>query len=279
MTAPATAEIRDAWDAISARFDEHTTPTTLGIADDVVSRLDIAPGTRFLDVAAGSGALTLPAARRGAEVLGTDIAPGMVERLEARARAEGLHHVEARVMDGCALDLDDDTFDVAASLNGVSLFPDLAGGLREMRRVVRHGGQVVLAAFGPPPTAEWLGYFLAACKAAVPDFVGLPTDPPPLPFQVSDPVVMARRLREADLGDVRVDTVTEGIEFASGAHHWDVVTSSNPIGHMMGAGFTDEQRTAVIDILDGMLRDRAGGSLPATLTTAINIGLGTVTRS
>lgn len=277
MSAPATTQIRDAWDAISARFDEHTMPATLGIGGDVVGRLDIAPGTRFLDVAAGSGALSLPAARLGAEVLGTDIAPGMVERLEARARAEGLRHVEARVMDGCALDLDDDSFDVAASLNGVSLFPDLVGGLRQMRRVVRPGGQVALAAFGPPPTAEWLGYFVAACKAVVPDFVGLPTNPPPLPFQVSDPVVMARRLTEAGLDDVRVDTLTEEIEFTSGAHHWNVVTSSNPIGDMMVSGFTDQQRTEVIDVLDGMLRDRAGGSLPATLTTAINIGLGTVT--
>ena len=88
----------------------------------MLGRAGLRPGERLLDVAAGTGALGLPAARFGAQVLATDIAPAMIERLEARARAEGLTNIEARVMDGHALELEDDTFDVSASQLGVSLF-------------------------------------------------------------------------------------------------------------------------------------------------------------
>jgi ubiquinone/menaquinone biosynthesis C-methylase UbiE len=76
---------------------------------------------RFLDVAAGSGALSIPAARLGARALATDLSPVMLGSLDERARQEGLD-VATRVMDGHALDLDDDSFDIAGSQFGVMLF-------------------------------------------------------------------------------------------------------------------------------------------------------------
>src|SRR5690606_11409635 len=115
-----------------------------------------------LDVAAGSGALSLPAARLGARVLAVDISPGMVERLAARARAEGLANLETRVMDGHALELEDNTFDLAASQFGVMLFPDLPRGLSEMARVTRPGGRVLVVTFGPFEQVEFIGFFIRA---------------------------------------------------------------------------------------------------------------------
>jgi cyclopropane fatty-acyl-phospholipid synthase-like methyltransferase len=75
-------------------------------------------GDRFLDVAAGPGGLSLPAARLGAKVLATDWSPAGIERFEARVRAEGLSDAEGRVMDAHALEIDDDTFDVTGSQGG-----------------------------------------------------------------------------------------------------------------------------------------------------------------
>ena len=73
------------------------------------------PGERFLDVAAGTGGLSLPAARLGARALATDWSPAMIERFEARVREEGLSKAEGRVMDCHGLDLPDDSFDVTGS--------------------------------------------------------------------------------------------------------------------------------------------------------------------
>lgn len=143
---PSPDQIRAAWDALAPDFDRHTTPHTMLFAEHILSGVRIDSGTRMLDVAAGSGALALPAARRGARVVAVDIAPTMVDRLVQHAREEGLTEVDARVMDGEHLELGDDTFDVSASLNGVSLFPDLRRGLTEMVRVTQPGGTVLVAA-------------------------------------------------------------------------------------------------------------------------------------
>lgn len=274
MTPQEQEQTREAWDKLAAGFDEFTTPLAITIGEDALRRVGLRPGMRFLDVAAGSGALSIPAARLGAQVLATDVAPTMIELLNARAREEGLSNVEARVMDGQALELEDDTFDVSGSQNGVSLFPDLKRGLRELVRVTKPGGHVLIVAFGLPQKAEFLTFFIGAMRAAVPGFTGPPMDPPPLPFQVADPQKLHQELADAGLTDVRVETTTWQMQFQSARHFWDMVTSSNPIGAMLVADLTEEQRAEVRQVLDGMLRERSGGGPDAVLNTEVNIGIG-----
>lgn len=273
--APTHDQLRDAWHAIAPGFDEFVTPESMQHGAQTVDRLRIDRGTRLLDVAAGSGALSLPAARLGADVVAVDIAPAMTERLAARARAEGLSNVECRVMNGQALDLPDNTFDVSASQHGVSLFPDVSGGLAEMVRVTKPGGKVLVVAFGAFRKAEFLGFFIAAIKAAVPGFAAPPTDPPPPPFQLADPDVFRGKLTGAGLTDVTVETTTWDMTFRSGTHMWTMVTSSNPIGAQLVAGLTAQQRADVEQVLDGILRERSSGRPGAVLHTDVNIGVGT----
>src|SRR5919205_2914761 len=125
-------EIRGAWDTIAAGYDEFVTPTHMWLANEGLRRAGLRSGMGFLDVAAGSGALSIPAARLGAQVLSTDTSPIMLERLEARARKEGLSNLETRVMDGHALELEDNTFDLSGAQFGVMLFPDMLRGISEM---------------------------------------------------------------------------------------------------------------------------------------------------
>jgi ubiquinone/menaquinone biosynthesis C-methylase UbiE len=268
-------QTRDAWDSIATGYDRFVTPTHIGLGDEAVRRAGVGAGKRFLDVAAGSGALSIPAARLGAQVVAIDISPTMVERLAARAAEEGLADVEAQVMDGHALAFEDDTFDVSGSQFGVMLFPDLPRAVGEMARVTKPGGRVLLVVFGPPAQVEFLGFFIGAIQAVVPGFNGLPLDPPPLPFQVADPEKLRQALANAGLKDVSVETTTETLEFESGEQMWDWVVNSNPIGAMLVADLTAEQGAQVRERLNGMLRERSGGSGPAVLTNAIHIGLGT----
>ncbi|WP_265111210.1 class I SAM-dependent methyltransferase [Halosolutus halophilus] len=269
------AEIQDAWTEIAPRYDEHVTPSNIAIAEEALQRAGLRPGMEVLDIAAGSGALSVPAARAGAQVLATDISPAMVERLEARAREEGLFNLEARVMDGHTLALEDDAFDIAGSQFGVMLFPDLLRGLAEMARVTKPGGRVLLVTMGPLSDVEFLGVFLDAVTAVVPDFTGLPMDPPPLPFQVADPEKLREKLADGGLTDIRVETANHRLEFRSGTQMWDWVTASNPIGAEMVADLTAEQTAAAQQALDEKLSERSGGSGLAVLNNAVNIGIGT----
>ncbi len=264
----------EAWDAIAAGYDRHVAPQEAALAAEALALVGLEPGERFLDVAAGTGGLSLPAARLGAEVLATDWSPAMIEQFEARAREEGLSNTDGRVMDCHALDLPDDSFDVTGSQFGVMLVPDQPRALREMVRVTRPGGRVLVIAYGSPPELEFLQFFIGALKAVAPDFPGLPDDPPPLEFQAADPEVLRRRLAAAGLRDVRVERRAERPAFGSGQEMWDWVLYGNPIPGMLVADLTEEQQARLRQILDGMLRERSGGSGPAVLTNAVHVAIG-----
>jgi ubiquinone/menaquinone biosynthesis C-methylase UbiE len=245
------------------------------LPEDALRRVGLRPGMRFLDVASGSGALSLPGARLGAQVLAVDLSPAMIERLQVRARQEGLSNIEGRVMDGHALELESDTFDITGSQFGVMLFPDLRRALRELVRVTRPGGRILMVAYGPPGQVEFLTFFTAAMQAVVPDFTGLSMEPPPLPFQLADPENFRREMTGAGLKDVRVEPGVERLEFRTGKELWAWVVNSNPIAGGMVADLTNEQRADLQHILHGMLRERSTGSGPAVLTASVHIGIGT----
>jgi ubiquinone/menaquinone biosynthesis C-methylase UbiE len=231
---------------------------------------------RFLDVAAGSGSLSIPAARLGAQVLATDLSPVMLELLQARARKEGLT-VETRVMDGHVLDLDDNSFDVAGSQFGVMLFPDMSKAIREMTRVVKPGGRVLIHAYGDPHQIEFLGFLIGAVQSVRPSFEGPPMDPPPLEFQLADPDRLRQELAAAGLQEVHVETLIETTEHKTGKDLWEWLVWSNPIVEMVLGGMlnlTNDERDVVQQTLDKMVRERASGSGAAKLTNPVNSGVG-----
>jgi SAM-dependent methyltransferase len=273
-TAWTTDQIRAAWDSAAREWDEFVTPLTIPIGEALLRRVDIGPGTRLLDVATGSGAVALPAARRGAQVVAVDIAPAMVGALAARARAEGLANLEGRVMDGQALDLTDGSFDVSACLGGMSSFPDVTRGLAELVRVTRVGGQVVIGEYIDGPRADFYAFFLGALRAAVPGFA-LPTDPLTL-VELSDPDVLHQLLIGAGLTGVTVATVTCDLPFGSADHFLKVATASDPSWAELVGGLPPEQLARVRQMLDGMLRERSGSGPAAVLRMDVNIGIGMV---
>lgn len=267
---------KEAWDAIAADYDRFVTPGNSELAIHALELANLKPGDRFLDVAAGSGALSIPAAKLGARIVATDWSPRMIEKFRKNVDALELPNAEGRVMDCHTLDFPDDSFDVAGSQFGVMLVPDQASALREMVRVTRPGGRVVLIGFGCPTKFEALQFFIGAIKSVVPGFPGLPNDPPPLEFQVSNPAVLKQRLSDAGLRDVVIDTDRkETLEFKSGQDLWNWCLGSNPIPGMLVSGLDDKQKKKVRKKLDEMIAERAGNSKTAILAADINIGIGT----
>jgi SAM-dependent methyltransferase len=266
----------DAWDRIAPGYDRTNTPSQMWLGQEGLRRADVRSGMRFLDVAAGSGALSIPAARLGAQVLAVDQSAAMLELLTARARSEGLD-IRTRVMDGHALQLDDASFDVAGSQFGVMLFPDMPKGVREMTRVVVPGGRVLVTAYGDPHQIDFLAFFVRAVQSVRPDFEGPPPEPPPLPFQLQDPARLQQVLVDCSLKNVRVDTVTEATEFGSGDELWEWIVWSNPIVESILAdlGVTQDERAVIRRATRSLVHERAAGRPTATLTNPVNIGVGT----
>ena len=267
---------RAAWDRIARSYDRTNTSTQMWLANEGLRRVGLRPGMRFLDVAAGSGALSIPAARLGADVLATDQSPVMLELLTARAHREGLT-IETRVMDGHALELPDNSFDVVGSQFGVMLFPDMPKGISEMARVTGPGGAALLHAYGDPHQIDFLGFLIGALRSVRPTFNGPPMDPPPFEFQLSDPERLRLEFAAVGLKNIRVETIVEATEFESGDALWDWIVSSNPIVErvLSPLKLTKNEAEVVKRALEEMVRDRAGNNGAARLTNPVNIGIGT----
>jgi ubiquinone/menaquinone biosynthesis C-methylase UbiE len=113
-------------------------------------------GARVLDVATGTGAVLLAAARQvgsGGQVTGIDLSGGILQEAEHAAAAEGLTNVTFRKMDAEHLDFPDQTFDAVTCALSLFLCPDMEAALREMYRVSKPGGSIGISMFGntPPP--------------------------------------------------------------------------------------------------------------------------------
>ena len=123
--------------------------TTLQIVgEQLCEALDLRPGSKVLDVAAGNGNATLAAARRWCDVTSTDYVPALLERGRERATAEHLP-VEFREADAEALPFADASFDVVMSTFGVMFTPDQDKAAAELMRVCKPRGKVALANWTP----------------------------------------------------------------------------------------------------------------------------------
>ena len=127
---------------------ERVTNTLTDIHELVVERLDPKPGEHVLDAATGTGALALLAAKRGADVVGMDLAPALIETAKERAGEEGVD-VDFELGDAEEMRYDDATFDGVTSTLGVMFAPDHGAVASELARVTKPGGRLVLACWTP----------------------------------------------------------------------------------------------------------------------------------
>ncbi|MEZ0353206.1 class I SAM-dependent methyltransferase [Mycobacterium sp. pR1184] len=114
----------------------------------LVAATGIGPGVRVLDVAAGSGNISLPAAKTGADVVSTDLTPELLERSRARAAAQGLT-LDYREANAHALPFGDGEFDVVMSAIGVQFAPNHRLAAGELARVCRPGGTIGVISWTP----------------------------------------------------------------------------------------------------------------------------------
>ena len=118
--------------------------------ETLIEDLGISEGQTVLDLGCGDGTTALPAARRGANVLGVDIASNLVTAGNRRAESEGLSN--CRFQEGDASDLNalaDDSFDVVVSIFGAMFAPKPFDVAKEMVRVTRVGGRIIMGNWIP----------------------------------------------------------------------------------------------------------------------------------
>ena len=160
-------QVRSMFDRISGVYDLMNQVMTAGLHHQWRRRAaDLAgagPGTSVLDVATGTGDLAIEMASRGAEVIGSDFSEEMLAR--ARDKQPGITWEWANAMD---LPYESDRFDAATVGFGARNFSDLERGLREMTRVVRPGGKVVILEITTPTRPPLSTFFRVWFDTIVP---------------------------------------------------------------------------------------------------------------
>jgi SAM-dependent methyltransferase len=116
----------------------------------LVAKLGISEGLRVLDLGCGDGTTAVPAAQLGADVLGVDIASNLVAAGNARAKALGLANLTFKEGDATDLhELDDESFDLVVSIFGAMFAPEPFDVAKEMVRVTKRGGRIVMGNWIP----------------------------------------------------------------------------------------------------------------------------------
>src|SRR5215212_4543934 len=142
-------QVRAMFDRIARVYDLMNGVMTVGMhqrwRERAADLAEVGPGKRALDVATGTGDLALALSARGAEVIGSDFAENMLEI--ARRKAPQLTFEQGNALD---LKYETDSFDAATVGFGARNFDDLDQGLREMARVVKPGGRVVVLEITTP---------------------------------------------------------------------------------------------------------------------------------
>lgn len=117
-------------------------------AMEFLARLNIAPGTKMLDVACGAGQIVIPAAKNGVDATGVDLADNLIQQARERAAKEG---VNAKFEQGDAEDLKfaDASFDLVTTLIGAIFAPQPNLVAAELKRVTKPGGRIVMGNWTP----------------------------------------------------------------------------------------------------------------------------------
>ncbi|MFE7723355.1 class I SAM-dependent methyltransferase [Nocardia rhizosphaerihabitans] len=211
------------WDLVAEGYAE-AAATVLGpFAAHALEYVGLEKDSEIVDVAAGTGLLSLAAAEQGARVHAIDLSAPMIEHLTAAAEIAGRTTITAQVGDGQDLPYEDASFDAGFSLFGLMFFPDRPKGFAELRRVLRPGATAVVTAWAPAVDSSLMRALFGALTAGDPN-AALPQ---PDARSLENPAVFEAEMRAAGFDEVTIRSHTVEVYFPSAESLWDTMTRSS----------------------------------------------------
>lgn len=234
------ARLHGMWAAVAGSWGEHAEYADArgaAVTERMLAASRPQPGERVLELACGPGGVGIAAARLvapGGEVVLSDVVAEMTAIAAARAAAAGADNVRARVLDIESIDEPDASYDVVLCREGLMFAPDPARAASEIRRVLRPGGRVAIAVWGPRERNPWLGLVFDAVSAQT----GAPVPPPgvPGPFSLGDSATVVALLADAGLAGVQISELPTPLRAGTFEEWWARTSAlAGPLAKILAA--------------------------------------------
>ncbi len=207
------------WGARAQDWAAHTEQVSLPLFGAVLDSARVTAGTRLLDAGCGAGLLALLASLRGAQVAALDASAALLAIVRQRVPT-----ADVREGDLEALPFADHAFDAVTAVNSLFYAADMPGAMRELVRVVRPGGRVVVTAWGPPERCQFLAAVMPALTPLMPP--PPPGASPAHPGALSQPGALAEVLKQAGLRVVQQGEVVCPFVFPDTEISWRANSSA-----------------------------------------------------
>ena len=245
---------RYGWDWAVDYYDSGWQRPLKPAQDRLLEATDLRPGEHVLDVACGTGLVTVPAAEAvvpGGRVVGTDLSEEMVKQGRQSAEEQGLHNLTFERMGAEALDLPEGTFDAALCALGLMYVPDPEQALREMHRVLTPGGRAAAVVWGARKNCGWAEVFPIVDRR-------VDSEVCPLFFQLGTGDALEAAFRTAGFDDVTAERFSVALPFESAKAACEAIFWGGPVA-LAWRNFDEAKRAeARAEYLDSIAPYRNG---------------------
>ncbi len=267
MTQPEPPQPADVVEFVAPAWERHRRLLFEGqrpVSEWLVDQVDPRPGPTILELAAGPGETGFLAAERvrpNGHVISTDVSQGMVDAARRGVETRALANVECRVMDAHHIDLPEASVDAVLCRFGVMLMPEPARVLREARRVLRDGGRLAYAVWGPPDRNPWLTLLVGAALQSGHAPPGDPFGPGGV-FSLAAPEANRALVEPAGFSEVHVEEIAGAMRYDSFDEYWEVQsTVSGPLAVLIGSLAAEDVAAIKADLEPTLAPFRSGDAL------------------
>ena len=247
---------RYGWDRAAAFYESSWAEQLRPAQDRLIEMAELRPGDSVLDIACGTGLVTIRAARGVApdgHVFATDISDGMLDAAREQVSDAGLHNVEYHRMGAEHLVVPADSFDVALCALGLMYVPEPAEAVRQILAALRPGGRMVLAVWGARKNCGWAGIF-PVVDARV------NTDVCPMFFHLGTGDILAEIAEQEGFEDVTLERITTELRYDSADEAVGAAFAGGPVA-MAYARFDDDLKSeAHAEYLESIASYRDGAA-------------------